>query len=316
MVTRQRTRRQGAAVLGLALLAVGLAPGTAGAATQVAERLITATDACKVSLGSVTADGDHAGQDVTATSPPTTTGSRIAVEGVFPAGQARLSSTFVVEPDTQGDDISGRTILGDSMYNVAYETFWTGEIDPDWPTRLNKVGGGWGAFTAFETSAHETPSASRSTQYGLRRDGVLFRWTVDGKGVWHSAGSYAGFASVKAMALISKTRTYDTFLMNTRGGALYTVRIPTASPMKPVVKVVRSSTWQGFESFTAQKCGQYGVLLLGIDKDTGAGYLYAMGHANGTSTVIKGLGRVPGTFNDPVYFRWGVIPVLDPIFGE
>ena len=101
-----------------------------------------------------------------------------------------------------------------------------------------------------------------------------------------------------------------------RGGALYTVRIPIGSPMKPIVKLVRSTTWQGFESFTAQKCGQYGVLLLGIDKDTGAGYLYAVGHANGTSTVIKGLGKVSGTFNDPVYFRWGVIPVLDPIFGE
>ncbi|MFG1812385.1 hypothetical protein ACGFIF_01350 [Kribbella sp. NPDC049174] len=111
-------------------------------------------------------------------------------------------------------------------------------------------------------------------------------------------------------------RTYETFLMNTRGGALYTVRIPTTSPMKPIVKVVRSSTWQGFESLTAQKCGQYGVLLLGIGKDTGAGYLYAFGHANGTGAVIKGLGRVPSTFDDPVYFRWGVISVLDPIFGE
>jgi hypothetical protein len=317
MVTTRRTCRQGgAAVLGLALLAVGLAPGTAGAARQVAEGSTTATAACKISLGSVTADGDHGGQDVTATSPPTTTGRKTFAEGVFPAGQARLSSYFVVEPDTQGDDISGRTILGDAMYNVAYETFWSGEIDPDWPNRLNRVGGGWSAFTAFESSVHETPTASRNTQYGLRRDGVLFRWTVDSKGVWHSAGSYAGFASVKAMALISKTSTYETFLMNTRGGALYTVRIPTGSPMKPVVKVVRSTTWQGFESFTAQKCGQYGVLLLGIDKDTGAGFLYAVGHANGTATVIKSLGRVPGTFDDPIYFRWGVIPILDPIYGE
>ncbi|TCO35606.1 hypothetical protein EV652_101490 [Kribbella steppae] len=317
MVTTRSTRRQGgAAVLGLALLAVGLAPGTAGAARQVAEGSTTATAACKISLASVTADGDHGGQDVTATSPPTATSRHTVREGVLPAGQARLSSTFVVEPDTQGNDISGRTILGDSMYDVAYETHWGGETDPVGPPRLTKVGGGWGAFTAFETSNYETYAAGRSTQYGLRRDGVLFRWTVDGKRIWHRAGSYAGFASVKTMALISKTRTYDTFLMNTRGGALYTVRIPISSPMKPVVKLVRSTTWQGFESFTAQKCGQYGVLLLGIDKDTGAGYLYAVGHANGTSTVIKGLGKVPGTFNDPVYFRWGVIPVLDPIFGE
>ena len=118
------------------------------------------------------------------------------------------------------------------------------------------------------------------------------------------------------MTLISKTATYDTFLMNLRGGALYTARFPTSVPMKPVVKVVRKSTWQGFESLTAQKCGQYGVLLLGIDKDTGSGYMYAVGHANGTATVIKSIGKVPGTFADPVYFRWGVTPVLDPILGE
>ncbi|TCM49263.1 hypothetical protein EV648_103533 [Kribbella sp. VKM Ac-2568] len=29
----------------------------------------------------------------------------------------------------------------------------------------------------------------------------------------------------------------------------------------------------------ASRCGQHGTLLLGIDKDTGAGYLYAVGHA-------------------------------------
>jgi hypothetical protein len=29
-----------------------------------------------------------------------------------------------------------------------------------------------------------------------------------------------------------------------------------------------------------------------------------MRHANGASTVIQGLGKVPGTFADPHYFRW------------
>jgi hypothetical protein len=116
------------------------------------------------------------------------------------------------------------------------------------------------------------------------------------------------------MALISKTRTYDTFLVNTRGGALYTVRIPTTSPMKPVVKVVRTATWQAFETLLAVKCGLSGTLLLGIDKDTKAGYLYAVGHANGLSTVIKGLGKVQGTFPDPVNFRWRFD--FDPLNGE
>jgi hypothetical protein len=55
-------------------------------------------------------------------------------------------------------------------------------------------------------------------------------------------------------------------------------------------------------------------LLLGIDKDTKAGYLYAVGDANGTRTVIQSLGKVPGTFPDPVYFRWAA--VFDPLNGD
>jgi hypothetical protein len=119
------------------------------------------------------------------------------------------------------------------------------------------------------------------------------------------------------MALISQTATYDTFLANTRGGALYTIRLPRTSAMKPVVKRVRDSTWQGFDALIAEKCGQYGTLLLGIDKDTQSGYLYAVGHANGTATVIQGLGKVPATFPDPVNFRHVTGPRTAPLlFGE
>jgi hypothetical protein len=140
-------------------------------------------------------------------------------------------------------------------------------------------------------------TTGRTNQYGLRNDGVLFRWAG-----WRAAGSYSGFAAVKAMALISETATYDTFLATTRGGALYTIRIPVSSPMKPIVKQVRNSTWQGFEHLIAEKCGAQSTLLTAIDKDSGAAYLYAVGHANGTATVIKGLGKVPGTHKDPVYY--------------
>jgi hypothetical protein len=42
--------------------------------------------------------------------------------------------------------------------------------------------------------------------------------------------------------------------------------------------------------------------------------LYAVGHANGTATVIQSIGKVPGTFNDPVYFRFA--PILHPHVGE
>jgi hypothetical protein len=84
--------------------------------------------------------------------------------------------------------------------------------------------------------------------------------------------------------------------------------------MKPVVKLVRRTTWQGFETLIATKCGIYGTLLLGIDKDSGTGYLYAVGHANGLSTIIQPRGKAPTTFADPVDFRW-FLP-LDRLFGE
>ncbi|MFI5695447.1 hypothetical protein ACIA58_26575 [Kribbella sp. NPDC051586] len=58
-----------------------------------------------------------------------------------------------------------------------------------------------------------------------------------------------------------------------------------------------------FETLVAAPCGQ-GTTVLAIDKDTGAGYLYSVGHANGLATVIKGLGKAPGSFTDPVYFSW------------
>lgn len=61
---------------------------------------------------------------------------------------------------------------------------------------------------------------------------------------------------------------------------------------------------------------QGGADLLGIDKDSGCGYLYAVGQANGTSTVIDSLGKVNGTFPDPVCFRWGPVFYLDPLNGD
>jgi hypothetical protein len=70
-----------------------------------------------------------------------------------------------------------------------------------------------------------------------------------------------------------------------------------------VVTKVRTSTWQVFETLIAEKCGVQSTLLLGIDKDTKTGYLYAVSHAKGAATVIQGLGKVPATFAESSYFR-------------
>jgi hypothetical protein len=182
---------------------------------------------------------------------------------------------------------------------------------------LRRIGGGWSSFRLLEVSQYQAPypgKVHREAAYALRNDGVLYRWGID-NGTWHASGSYAGFAAVKSMALIAKTPTYDTFLANTRGGALYTIRIPAGSA-EPIVTPVRTRTWQGFETLSAMACGRNSTLLLGIDKDTKTAYLYAVGHANSLSTPIQSLGKVPGSFEDPVYFRWAPIPEFDVANGD
>jgi hypothetical protein len=300
-------------VLGAAaLLATGLLPGAADAATT------TTGDAsagqCALELGSVTAGGDHRSQRITATSPATRTNDHVVAADLF-GDQVRLSGSMFTSPNPAGVYVAGHVIIGATLAYSAYTLDMGRDLDPD-SIRLERVdgGGGYGDIVAFEEARYrEGTSVPRTTTYGLHADGVLVRSTSTSGG-WQITGTSSGFASVKSMALISKTRTYDTFLANTRGGALYTIHIPTTSPMKPVVKAVRTRTWQGFEVLIAQKCGNLGTLLLGIDKDTQSAYLYAVGHANGTATVIQGLGKVPGTFSDPVYFRFA--PSIDPLFGE
>jgi hypothetical protein len=310
---KQRLVRRGSVVLSAAaLLTAGLLPGAADAVTTTGSN--AGAGKCTMALGSVSPGGDHRSQLLTATSPPTRADNHVVAPGLY-HDQVRLSGSMLASPDPGGVDVSGHVVIGATLAYSAYTLVMGREVDPD-SVRLDRVGGGWGGFVAFDESRYEDFEgnfAGRTTAYGLRGDGVLFRWATTSAG-WRSAGSSPGFASVKSMALISKTPTYDTFLANTRGGALYTIHIPTTSPMKPVVKPVRTRTWQGFEFLIAQKCGLQSTLLLGIDKDTQSAYLYAVGHANGTATVIQGLGKVPGTFNDPVYFRWAA--PIDPLFGE
>ncbi|GAA1618267.1 hypothetical protein GCM10009789_85190 [Kribbella sancticallisti] len=302
--------------LGAAALVVGLATTPAHAVQTETGSTASTTAPCALSLGSVNAGGDHLSQRITATAPITAGNTGVVAPNRFADGLARLSGSWTHEPEVPGTtSYVGQVVLGSSMYTAGYRLN-SGDEKVD----LARIGGGWDQFSFFEESRYDEGASStsvyRTHEYGLRKDGTLVRWRL-AKGVWQSAGSYPGFSAVRTMTLISQTRTYDTFLANTRSGALYTIRIPVAVPMKPVVKVVRSSTWQAFDHLIAEKCGQYGTLLLGIDKETQAGYLYAVGRASGTSTVIKGLGKVPTTFNAPVYFRWaGVAWANPPLSGE
>ncbi|MDX6281484.1 MAG: hypothetical protein QOH03_2555 [Kribbellaceae bacterium] len=307
-----------------ALLVLTIAPGAARASGTEASGQATATAACQIGPGSVTAGGDHTARGITAGSPPTVQNGRDFTD-IYPDGQVRLSSMITTDPDVTGTGgvFYGFVVMGSAMYNTGYALTEDGEVDRS-RQELSRVGGGWGDTTFFETSRYwDYPAPPNlTTQYALRADGTLTRWEMHYDNnqparLWVNKRSATGFAAVKTMALISQTRTYETFLANTRGGALYTIRLPRTSPLRPVVKKVRAATWQTFDSLIADKCGRYGTLLLGVDKDTQSGYLYAVGHANGTATVIKGLGKVPATFADPVYFRHALRPGDVPmLFGE
>lgn len=305
---KNRIRTMG--VLGAAVLTAALLPGSAIGNTGAATAPSTASAQCVVSLGSVSSAGDHQMQNLFATTPPTDPGVGVVIKDLYPDGQARFSAAMVQEPVPSGLRVHGYVVLGSALFGTGYDS------DVPESVSVRRIGGGWGPFVALHEARYAPYAGThyRTNEYGLRNDGVLFRWTTT-DGFWRNVTSAPGFASVKSMTLISKTQTYDTFLANLKGGSLYTIRIPTTAPMKPVVKLVRASTWQGFETMVAEKCGTQSTLLVGIDKDTSSAYLYAVSHAQGTSTVIRSLGKVPGTFDAPVYFRWATLD-FDELFGE
>ncbi len=298
-------------------LVSGLAASSAAAAPSTNQQ---ATAACKAYSMSLTAAGDHIQRDFEATTPPSRITEFKGATGVFP--QVRLSSAILAEPVDSGTLFSGWMVSGDSLYEVGYWADQERKLVPGSPLK-KRVGGGWSAFTEFETSRYYESTAPnafrRINQYALRSDGTLFRWTMAGDS-WTKPVSAAGFSSVRSMALISQTRTYETFLATTKGGSLYTVHLPTDATMKPTVKQISApqNGWQSYIDLIAQRCGQYGTLLLAIDRNFGSGKLFAIGRANGMSTVINDLGWLAmEQFPDPVNFGWiSGLGVNPPLNGE
>lgn len=304
---------------GLAVLSTALAIGPPAHASPTGSTPQATAQAtvCGIKIGEVTALGGLVASNYAATRPPTQTVYQWGPSGLYPAGKARLAS-FIDFRDANERQVLGYVTLGDAMYFSTYFASASGDLDPEaGPPTLTRVGGGWANYTAFDVSRWANSTSHRTSAYAVRNDGVLSRWTIDDNGAWRNRWSYAGLKGVKSIAVISKTATYDTLLANTVTGVLKTIRIPVSTSLRPVIKTVRSGTWQGFESLIATKCGTSGTLLLGIDKDLQKGYLYAVGHATGTSTVIQSIGLVPAIrFDSPVYFRWGVPAMDDPMNGE
>jgi hypothetical protein len=263
------------------------------------------TAACVQRIGLETSGGTFGGWDVTGTKPPTVKPSK---QTSFSAATANATWYYRTDPTIPATQWYGYSIRGTGLYFDSL-TYRPGAAQPE--PKQEQVGHGWGGFTQIATTGKEFDGGFHFYLYGLR-NGVLYRYNRD-TGI-RSLGSAKGFSSVKAMTVISETPTYDTLLATTRGGALYTIRIPVTSPMKPIVKQVRSATWQNFESLVADSCGQNGILLTAVDHDADTAYLYTLGHANGTATVIRNLGKIPAVANGQTHFA--MMRESKDVFGE
>ncbi|TCC30559.1 hypothetical protein [Kribbella sindirgiensis] len=296
------------------MAAATLTTGLLTTGTATAEQSGT-TAPCTISVGSVTAGGDHRMQTFSATAPVTKVTDKIVAKDVFPDGQTRMSAAVRYGPGEGSELHTGQVVLGSVLYDFSYRTPTGGGTVSQ--KQLTRVGPGWDGYKTLDRST----VGSRSVEWSMRNDGYeLDRRTVktdaNGRVYRHHDGWVSNFRGVKGMALISQTASYDTFLMTHTTGRLYTARLARVSGhiIPSVVKPIRMSTWQVFETLVAAPCGQ-GTVVLAIDRDTGNAYLYSMGHANGLSTPIKGLGKAPGTFKDPVYFSWTKFGD-PPLFGE
>jgi hypothetical protein len=267
-------------------------------------------------LQTVTPGGDHQERSVTASKPPVASTPVTGPKDLYPDGRARMAGSFGYAPFGPANySQGGYLVLGTEMYSSGYDTDASRTVLVPNSDGLQKLGGGWGLdYVYFEQSHYtEGSTVSRYNDYALRDTGELIRWNM-----WHNRQTSTALpAGMKTMVLISQTKTYETFLATTKAGGLYTIRIPTTSTLKPVVKLVRGSTWQVFETLVAEKCGSQSTLLLGIDKETKTGYLYAVGHAKGTSTLIQNLGKVTGTLDAAFYARMYLdTPEAGNLFGE
>ncbi|WP_329002021.1 hypothetical protein OHA18_03100 [Kribbella sp. NBC_00709] len=285
------------------LLGVVMAAGALVQAAPASAGTTAPPSFCQLALGSTTSGGDLILRGLYGVVPPSASASTWGGKDLMPDNQIRLAGGLGLQVNDEQTEVSRRqyVVLGSTLNLLTYDVKgFGGEVDPA-SVKRTPVGGGWGDARYLENSRFNVGSKLvRNSAYGVIGDNIL-RWTVDGTSFTRKA-TYTGFSAVKTMALISQTATYDTFLANTRAGALYTIRIPVSG--KPVVKVVRRSTWQGFEALVASQCHGNGTMVLGVDKETGAPYLYTLSHANGEATVITALGKVPRTFGEVAYSRY------------
>jgi hypothetical protein len=306
-----KLQRLAVAVAGAGMLAATAASGPALATTQNdptpswAQRAAGAKEAAAKSDKTVAAEAECVQSlvypkythvtgtvDVTPAKPP-----RVDQYAPFDFGTSRYTATWYAAANASATQYFayGVFLTGDNLYRHTTTLPETGEPKT---TRV-KIGSGWTNFRAIATSNYQIAAPAHSYLYGLNTDGRLYRYAKNGStSTYKALGSFGGYASFKSLAVISETATYDTLLLNTRAGGLYTIRIPITASAKPVLKTIRSSGWSAYESLATQACGNRGgTLVIGVDHDTATGYQYAFGHANGAATVITSYGKIPAVLD-------------------
>jgi hypothetical protein len=314
-----RLQRLALATAGLGLLAASVvsAPANAGKTdpkpwsdlTKQSNSAKAAAEACGLSTGYPTAAGSMEAADVIAGRPP-----QGAPYESFKFIGTRANATWYMATNAAVTQFYyyGLLLQGGNLYR--HTTYVYDGTRPPVAT-FKKVGSGWTSFKTIATSNDSIDGPSHAYLYGLNSNGSLYRYSIVGAAI-KPLGSFPGFKGFKTMTVISETMTYDTLLMTTTAGALWTVRIPVAASTKPILKRIRTGGWQDFESLVVENCGtRGGVLIVGVDNNTQTGTLYAMSKANGAATALTGYGKIPGV----VYNGVNTVRLTshyDPMRGE
>ncbi len=151
-------------------------------------------------VGAIDAAGNSGGADVVATRPPT-------ADPFTPIklSSAKESTTWYYSALTAESWWYGKVISGTGLY--AAEIRWDG-VEPEPVVTTHRIGGGWDRFTADRGVRRwlGEQAAQLLVRAARRRCAV----PLEHQGGFRALGSYPGFASVKTMAIISETGTYDT----------------------------------------------------------------------------------------------------------
>ncbi len=314
-----KLQRFALALAGAGLFAVTAVSGPAAAAEpwpSLADKIAkakqqststSAAEACISSVGWANSDATVAWADAIASRPP-----EAVTNEPFNFAAVRNSATWYLAQGNAGTYVYfyGLFLWGGNLYR--HSTIMPANGAPR-PT-VTRVGSGWTSFKSISTSNAAFTTPKHSYLYGLNTNGSLYRYQRVGTG-FRALGSFGGFRTFKAMTVISETATYDTLLMTTNAGALYTIRIPVTAIAKPVVKLIRSTGWSAYESLAVEGCGaRGGSLLVAVDHETDSGDHYAMSKANGTATVITPYGKIPAVFTGNTHMAFTTH--YDQLVGE